>query len=154
MVLTKIANSSIATSAVEGAKLNVNSVAAANVVYTHKQNAFSNAQYGTPKALGVYHGLAGNTVTLTLSDANHYTLTTNANLTIVNPSGINTGQGGSIVLTSNGSYTVSWGSYWRFASGTAPTMSTVAGKQDRIDYYVASSNTIHTVATIDLLGTA
>jgi len=33
-------------------------------------------------------------------------------------------------------------------------MSTTAGKQDRVDYYVASSNTIHAVATIDLLGTA
>jgi len=174
MALTKIANSSIASSSVEGAKiqdsavtavkiadgnitgakLNVNSTAAANVVYTHKSNAFSNSQYGIPSALGVYHGLGGNTVSLTLSDANHYTLTTNANLTIANPTGMNTGQGGSIVLTSNGSYTVSWGSYWRFAGGTAPTMSTTAGKQDRVDYYVASSNTIHTVATIDLLGTA
>jgi len=40
------------------------------------------------------------------------------------------------------------------ATGTAPTLSTVAAKQDRIDYYVFSSNTIHAVATIDLLGTA
>ena len=121
---------------------------------TDAAQSFSAAQRGTINTLGVYHGLGGNTVSLTLTDANHYSLTTNANLTVANPSGINAGQGGSIVFTSNGSYTVSWGSYWRFATGTAPTMSTTAGKQDRVDYYVASSNTIHAVATIDLLGTA
>ena len=127
---------------------------AADIAKTDIAQSFSAAQRGTVNALGVYHGLGGNTVSLTLTDANHYSLTSNANLTIANPSGINAGQGGSIVFTSNGSYTVSWGSYWRFATGTAPTMSTTAGKQDRVDYYVASSNTIHAVATIDLLGTA
>jgi len=127
---------------------------AADIAKTDIAQSFSAGQRGTVNALGVYHGLGGNTVSLTLTDANHYSLTSNANLTIANPSGINAGQGGSIVFTSNGSYTVSWGSYWRFATGTAPTMSTTAGKQDRVDYYVASSNTIHAVATIDLLGTA
>ena len=154
MALTKIANSSIASSSVEGAKLNVDSTASANVVYTHRTNSYSNAQSGTIKALGVYHGLAGNTVTLTLSDSNFYSLTSNANLTMANPTGITAGQAGSLTFTANGSYTVSWGSYWRFAGGTAPTMSTTAGKQDRIDYYVAAANTIHAVATIDLLGSA
>ena len=149
-----VVTAKIQDSAVTGAKLNVDSTASSNVVYTHRANSYSNAQSGTIKALGVYHGLAGNTVTLTLSDSNFYSLTSNANLTIANPTSITAGQAGTLTFTANGSYTVSWGSYWRFATGTAPTMSTTAGKQDRIDYYVAAANTIHAVATIDLLGTA
>ena len=117
---------------------------------TDANQSFSVAQRGTISALGVQTS----TVTLDMNTANHFSLTANGNITIANPSNIATGQGGSIVITANGSYTTSFGSQWRFATGTAPTMSTVAGKQDRLDYYVASSNTIHTVATIDLLGTA
>jgi len=159
VVTAKIQDSAVTTAKIQdgsitGAKLNVDSTASANVVYTHRANSYSNAQSGTIKALGVYHGLAGNTVTLTLSDSNFYSLTSNANLTMANPTGITAGQAGSLTFTANGSYTVSWGSYWRFAGGTAPTMSTTAGKQDRIDYYVAAANTIHAVATIDLLGSA
>ena len=148
MATTKISSGVVGDSSVTYNSLN------ANTAHLDRNNNFTVAQRGTINALGVYHGLGGNTVSLTLTDANHYSLISNANLTIANPSGINAGQGGSIVFTSNGSYTVSWGSYWRFATGTAPTMSTTAGKQDRVDYYVASSNTIHAVATIDLLGTA
>jgi len=139
----------LADSSVSYNKLN------ANTAHTDRNNNFTVAQRGTISDLGVYHGLAGNTVSLTLTNANHYKLTTNANLTVANPTLTNSvGQSGSLTFTSNGSYTVSWGSYWRFATGTAPTFSTTAGKQDRVDYYVYSSNTIHAVATIDLLGTA
>ena len=123
---------------------------AADIAKTDVAQSFTVAQRGAVSALGVQTG----TVNISLTDANHYSITTNGNITIANPTNINAGQGGSIVLTSNGSYTVSWGSYWRFATGTAPTMSTVAAKQDRVDYYVAAANTIHAVATIDLLGTA
>lgn len=123
---------------------------AADIAKTDVAQSYSAAQRGTISALGVQTS----TVTLDLATANHFSLTANGNITIANPSNITAGQGGSIVITANGSYTTSFGSQWRFATGTAPTMSTVAGKQDRLDYYVVSSNTIHTVATIDLLGTA
>ena len=123
---------------------------AADIAKTDVAQSYSAAQRGTISALGVQTS----TVTLDLATANHFSLTANGNITLANPSNITAGQGGSIVITANGSYTTSFGSQWRFATGTAPTMSTVAGKQDRLDYYVVSSNTIHTVATIDLLGTA
>ena len=154
MALTKLGNTAFGTSSVVSAAIKDNAVVYnkldANTAHVDRNNNFTVAQRGTISALGVQTS----TVSLTLTDANHYSLTTNGNITIANPTGINSGQSGSITLTSNGSYTVSWGSYWRFASGTAPTMSTTAGKQDRVDYYVYSSNTIHAVATIDLLGTA
>jgi hypothetical protein len=144
-----ITSAKIADGAVVYNKLN------ANTAHVDRNNNFAVAQRGTIKNLGVFHGLAGNTVTLTMTEANHYELTSNSNLTFANPTLTNSpGQSGSVTITSNGSYTVSWGSNWRFATGAAPTFSTAAGKQDRVDYYVYSSNTIHAVATIDLLGTA
>ena len=149
MAATTVSSGVLGSSSVTFNKLN------ANTAHTDRNQSFSVAQRGTISDLGVRSGGAGNlTVTLNMNTANHFKLVANGNITIANPSNVTAGQGGSIVITSNGSYTTSFGSQWRFATGAAPTMSTTAGKQDRLDYYVASSNTIHTVATIDLLGTA
>jgi len=154
MALTTLGNTAFSTSAVVSATIKDSAVVYnkldANTAHTDRNQSFSVGQRGTISALGVQTS----TVTLDMNTANHFSLTANGNITLANPSNITAGQGGSIVITANGSYTTSFGSQWRFATGTAPTMSTVAGKQDRLDYYVASSNTIHTVATIDLLGTA
>ena len=159
MALTTLGNTAFGTSSVVSAAIKDNAVVYnkldANTAHTDRNQSFSVGQRGTISDLGVRSGGGGNlTVTLDMNTANHFKLVANGNITIANPSNIAAGQGGSIVITSNGSYTTSFGSQWRFATGAAPTMSTVAGKQDRLDYYVASSNTIHTVATIDLLGTA
>jgi hypothetical protein len=165
MALTTLGNTAFGTSSVVSAAIKDNAVIYnkldANTAHIDRnqtitgRNSYSAAQRGTISDLGVRSGGGGNlTVTLDMNTANHFKLVANGNITIANPSNIAAGQGGSIVITSNGSYTTSFGSQWRFATGAAPTMSTVAGKQDRLDYYVASSNTIHTVATIDLLGTA
>jgi len=154
ITFAKMADSAVHANTINDSAVTYNKLNA-NTAHKDRDGTFSAAQRGSFTALGVYHGLAGNTVTLSLGTTNHYTLTTNANLTMANPTLTNlTGQGGTLVFTSNGSYTVSWGSYWRFATGTAPTMSTTAGKQDRIDYQVISSNTIHATATIDMLGSA
>ena len=128
---------------------------AADIAKTDVRNTFTVAQRASISDLGVRSGGGGNlTVTLDMNTANHFKLVANGNITIANPTNLTVGQGGSIVVTSNGSYTTSFGSQWRYATGTAPTLSTSAGKEDRIDYYVSSANTIHCVATIDLLGTA
>ena len=160
MALTTLGNTAFSTSAVVSATIKDSAVVYnkldANTAHIDLnqtitgRNSYSAAQRGTISALGVQTS----TVTLDMNTANHFSLTANGNITLANPSNITAGQGGSIVITANGSYTTSFGSQWRFATGTAPTMSTTAGKQDRLDYYVVSSNTIHTVATIDLLGTA
>ncbi len=139
-----VAAADLADDAVTYNKLN------ANTAHTDRNQSFSVAQRGTISALGVQTS----TVTLNMNNANHFSLTANGNITIANPTNTTAGQSGSITVVANGSYTTSFGSHWRFATGSAPTLSTVAAKQDRIDYYVFSSNTIHAVATIDLLGTA
>ena len=145
MAATTVSSGVLGSSSVTFNKLN------ANTAHTDRNQSFSVAQRGTISDLGVQ---AAGTLTLDMNTANHFKVVINGNITIANPSNITAGQGGSIVLTANGSYTTSFGSQWRFAEGSAPTLSTSSGKQDRLDYYVASSNTIHTIATIDLLGTA
>ena len=93
----------------------------------------------------------GATVTPNLNDSNNYVLVLGGNRTIANPTNITAGQSGSIFITQDGtgSRTASWGSYWDWAAGTAPTLSTGANQVDRIDYIVRSSTSIHAVATLN-----
>lgn len=92
----------------------------------------------------------GATVTPDFAASNNYTLTLGGNRTIANPTNLTAGQSGSIFLVQDGtgSRTASWGSYWDFASGTAPTLTTTASAVDRIDYVARSSTSIHAVATL------
>jgi hypothetical protein len=92
---------------------------------------------------------SGATVTPDLNDSNNFTLTLDQNLTIANPSNCTAGQAGSIFLVQDGtgSRTAGWGSYWDFAAGTAPTLTTDANGVDRVDYVVRSSTSIHAVFT-------
>ena len=100
-------------------------------------------------------GYGNSTVTLNLANNNFYSIALANNITLANPTGIGNTQSGSIFLSqdSTGNRTVTFGSYWRFPSGSAPSLSTVGNSQDRIDYVVFSSNTIHASVTLDLLGT-
>ena len=92
---------------------------------------------------------SGATVTPDLNDSNNFTLTLGENLTIANPSNCTAGQSGSIFLVQDGtgSRTAAWGSYWAFAAGTAPTLTTTASAVDRVDYVVRSAASIHAVFT-------
>ena len=92
----------------------------------------------------------GATITPDLADSNNYVVTLAGNRTIANPTNIVAGQSGSIFVIQDGtgSRTATWGSYWDFAGGTPPTLSTAASSVDRIDYIVRSSTSIQTVATL------
>ena len=91
----------------------------------------------------------GTTVTPDLAVSNNFTLTPAQNTTIANPTNITAGQSGSIFIVQDGtgSRTAAWGSYWDFAAGTAPILTTNAAAVDRVDYVVRSSTSIHTVFT-------
>lgn len=93
---------------------------------------------------------SGATVTPDFATSNNYTLTLDQNLTIANPTNLTAGQSGSIFLVQDGtgSRTASWGSYWDFAGGTAPVLTSTAAGIDRVDYIVRSSTSIHAVATL------
>ena len=92
------------------------------------------------------------TVTPDMADSNHFSCTMAHNITFANPSNLTAGQTGSIFLTQDGtgSRTASWGSYWDWVGGTAPTLTTTAAAVDRIDYVVRSATSINAVATLAL----
>jgi hypothetical protein len=54
-----------------------------------------------------------------------------------------------LVQDGTGSRTLSFGTYYDFAGGTAPTISTTAAAVDRIDYIVRTATSIHCVFTAD-----
>ena len=111
---------------------------------TDTAQTFTAAQRGTITTL-----TPGTTVTPDLAVSNNFSLTPVQNTTIANPTNITAGQSGSIFIVQDGtgSRTAAWGSFWDFAGGTAPTLTTTAAGVDRVDYVVRSSTSIHTVFT-------
>ena len=91
----------------------------------------------------------GATITPDLADSNNYSVTLAGNRTLANPTNITAGQSGSIFVSQDGtgSRTLAYGTYWDFAGGTAPTLSTAASSVDRIDYVVRTATSIHAVFT-------
>lgn len=91
----------------------------------------------------------GASITPDMADGNFFSVTLGGNRTLQNPTNLTAGQSGSIFITqdSGGSKTLAYGSYWDFAGGSAPTLSTAANTVDRLDYVVRSTTSIHAVLT-------
>ena len=91
----------------------------------------------------------GANISVDLSASNNFAVTLAGNRTLDNPTNIVAGQSGSIFIVQDGtgSRTLAYGSYYDFAGGTAPTLSTAASAVDRIDYVVRSATSIHAVFT-------
>mgnify|MGYP001089000594 CR=1 FL=1 len=118
----------------------------ADTAKTDTAQTFTAAQRGTITAL-----TDGATITPDFALSNNFSVTLAGNRNMANPTNLVAGQSGSIFITQDGtgSRTLSWGSYWDFATGVAPTLSTTAGAVDRVDYIVRTSTSIHTVFTGD-----
>lgn len=116
----------------------------ANTAFLNTAQTFTASQRGTITAL-----TDGATITPDFSVTNNYSVTLGGNRTLANPTNITAGQSGSIFVSQDatGSRTLAYGSYWDFAGGTAPTLSTAASSVDRIDYVVRTSTSIHAVFT-------
>jgi hypothetical protein len=116
----------------------------ADTAKTDVAQTFTAGQRGTISAL-----TDGSTITPDFAVANNFSVTLGGNRTLANPSNLVAGQSGSIFITQDGtgSRTLAYGSYYDFAGGTAPTLSTAASAVDRIDYIVRSSTSIHCVFT-------
>lgn len=95
---------------------------------------------------------SGANISVDFADGNDFTVTLAHNATFDNPSNIAVGQSGSFFITQDGtgSRTGSWGSYYDWVGGTAPTLTTTAAAVDRVDYTVASATSIHCVASLDV----
>ena len=94
---------------------------------------------------------SANTITIDMADSNHFSVTLDHNATFANPTNLTAGQTGSIFITQGSTGgTGSWDTYWDWAAGTAPTLTTTAAAVDRIDYVVRSATSINAVATLNL----
>jgi hypothetical protein len=99
------------------------------------------------------NSLNGGTVTIDFTASNHHAVNLNQNSTLTHTGTSDTiGQSGSIFLTQDGtgSRTLSFNSAYKFAGGTAPSLSTSANATDRLDYVVKASNVIHAVVSLDV----
>ena len=96
---------------------------------------------------------AGGTTTLNMDTADNWIITMGGNTTMGDPTNEKLGQTGSLwmVQDGTGSRTAAWHSSFKWAGGTAPTLSTAANSIDRIDYIVTVSYTHLTLPTILLV---
>ena len=95
---------------------------------------------------------SSNATALNLALSNNFKITLGENSTISQPSNQVAGQSGSIFVTQDGtgSRTLAYHADFKWAGGTAPTLTTTAAAVDRIDYVVAAANKIHAVASLDV----
>jgi len=86
----------------------------------------------------------GATITPDFAVANNFSVTLGGNRTLANPSNQTAGQTGTIVITQDGtgSRTLAYGSNYKFAGGTAPTLTTTANAVDTLVFYVESASRI------------
>lgn len=94
----------------------------------------------------------GATITPDFADSNNFSVTLGGNRTLANPTNLVAGQSGCIWITQDGtgSRTLSYGSYWDFTSGVAPSLSTAASAVDCLVYAVQSSTKITATLITDL----
>lgn len=95
-------------------------------------------------ASNIYALTDGATITPDFSLGNNFSVTLGGNRTLANPTNLTAGQSGVIYLTQDatGSRTLSYGSYWKFSGGTAPTLTTTASATDALFYVVRTSTSI------------
>ena len=96
----------------------------------------------------------GATITVNLREGTHFSVTLGGNRTFGDPGFTSAAIGSSgsifIVQDGTGSRTAAFHGDYKFAGGTAPTLSTAAGAVDRLDYIVRASDNVHCVVTLDV----
>lgn len=94
----------------------------------------------------------GASITINMALGLHHSVTLGGNRAFAAPTNQVVGQSGSIFITQDGtgSRTASWNAAFKWAGGTAPTLTTTAAAVDRIDYLIKASNVIHAVASLDV----
>jgi hypothetical protein len=123
--------------------------AVGNIGYTPANDSLAahlaGAETFTAAKRGVVVSLTdGATITPDFAAGNNFAVTLAGNRTLANPTNQTAGQSGVIVVTQDatGSRTLAYGANWKFASGTAPTLTTTASAVDVIAYYVESATRI------------
>jgi hypothetical protein len=119
----------------------------ADTVVKDVVNTFSATQSGSITALTDASSIAVN-----LATNNHFSVTLAGNRALANPTNIVAGTSGSFFITQDGtgSRTLSYGSYYSFVGGTAPTLTTTAAMVDRVDYIARTTTDLHCVWSGDV----
>ena len=99
---------------------------------------------------GVWNAMAevtltdGATVSWDMSTGFDFIVTLGGNRTLSNPTNTKVGQKGRLIIQQDGtgSRTVTWGNYYKFSNGLAPTLSTTANAIDLFYYDIKSSTYI------------
>ena len=135
-----LAANTLASGAVTIAKVDVSSLSGGNVAFEHVNNTFVKAQRGGITNLGS----VSSDFRPDFSSNNFFAVTLGGSVTIANPTNQVAGQSGAITVTQDGSgsRTLSFGSDFDFAGGTAPTLTATASAIDVLSYYVVSANNI------------
>ena len=107
----------------------------ANAAQLNAAQSFSAGQRGAIVTLS-----DGATITPDFDAGNNFSVTISGNRTLANPSNINAGQSGTIVITNAGANTLAFGSYWKFPGGTAPAVT--ASGTDLLVYYCDGASRI------------
>ena len=111
--------------------------------------SFTKAQRGTPVAL-----TDAATIAVDLSLGNNFSVTLGGNRTLGDPSNVTAGQSGVIVVTQDGtgSRTLAYaGTKYKFAGGTAPTLTAGAGGAvDVLAYYCESATRITVTSLLNV----
>lgn len=112
----------------------------ANTAKLNVVESWTKAQRGTPVALTS----SAASIATDASLSNNFTHTLTENTTLANPSNLVAGQSGVIVFTQHASSpkTLAYGSYWKFASGTVPSLTATNSAVDVLVYYVESTTRI------------
>ena len=92
----------------------------------------------------------GASIALTLSSGFDFSVTLAGNRTLANPTAVKVGQRGRIKVTQDatGSRTLAYGTYYDFAGGTAPVLTTTANAVDYLDYDCVSATSIRIAASL------
>ena len=113
----------------------------ADTAKTDVAQTYTAAQRGTITTL-----TDGATITPDFAASNNFQLTlTDTGRTLANPTNVTAGQSGVIAINQDGTGNrtiTTYGSYFKFAGGTAPTLSTGANDLDLLSYYCVSSTVI------------
>ena len=108
-------------------------------------NTFTAAQSGSITALTS----TAASIAVDAALNNHFSHTLTENTTLANPTNLVAGTSGSFFVTQHASSpkTLAFGGYYKFAGGTAPTITAVNSAEDRIDYIVRTTTSIECVWT-------
>ena len=111
-----------------------------------------NLHIGTAAVADIVSLTDGVNIAVDFNAGQNFAVQLAGNRTLESPTNCVAGQTGSIFVIQDGTggRTLSYGTNWKFAGGTAPTLSTAISAVDRIDYIAYTSTAVQAIATLDV----